>query len=510
MMVLISTIAVPPPILKYFCRKTVMLHPPAVLEYGWGNILKMGAEMKKIACIFVLLLLTGCGPKIYENTLRPDAGQYELDLDINKCHSYATGSTPMPSLAPVPQPTTTQGYGTVTSGGMSSTYFYNQTSYPNSYQKSAIEFSNASNQFMYMAMIQRRQEECMESLGWREVQKNTHTEYNEKKPTKNTDSPNGKNLTIFDANNTPKTATDIEECTIRATNGDISAQKSLGKLYEGSGDKSIKWYEMAANQGDAEAEYLLGILYLFDKKYIDGEDIAIKWLTKSSEKGNSNAQCALASIYEESKKNKNGKKSIELYTLSANSGNIHAQSMLGFAYLLGEYVKVDHQKSFNWFLRAAEQGDKVSQYQVGKAYLFGTGVSKDSSLAAIWLDKSSSQGDREAKAILGILYFNGTGVPRDIVRSANLLLEAAALKHKKSLLAISRIYEKGMGLTQNYYLSYICANLSLSEGENDALKQKEKMEKQLSKSQLADAEKVISRFKYTNDKAERLALIEGR
>ena len=60
---------------------------------------------------------------------------------------------------------------------------------------------------------------------------------------------------------------DVDDCRVKAEQGDSSAQYNLGWMYdEGQGvvqdyKESVKWYRLAAEQGFAQAQYNLGWMY---------------------------------------------------------------------------------------------------------------------------------------------------------------------------------------------------------------------------------------------------------
>lgn len=77
----------------------------------------------------------------------------------------------------------------------------------------------------------------------------------------------------------------------RARLGNSEAQFHLGFLYhDGIGDtqKAIYWYERAALQNHASAQYNLAELYL-----LEDNDMAIYWLKKAAQNGVSEASKAL-------------------------------------------------------------------------------------------------------------------------------------------------------------------------------------------------------------------------
>ncbi len=95
-------------------------------------------------------------------------------------------------------------------------------------------------------------------------------------------------------------ATAVKEFTALAEQGNWEAQLILGKMYMlGQGvprdsDLAIKWFRAAAVQGDSEAQFFLGSMYLLPQKDI-GE--GLKWLRLSAEQGDQDAQLLLGKAY---------------------------------------------------------------------------------------------------------------------------------------------------------------------------------------------------------------------
>lgn len=95
-------------------------------------------------------------------------------------------------------------------------------------------------------------------------------------------------------------ATALKEATPLAGQGNADAQLLLGRMYlKGDGvlmdrEQAIKWFTASAAQGNADAQFLLGSMYLLPQK-----DIAegVKWLRLSAEQGNQDAQYVLGKAY---------------------------------------------------------------------------------------------------------------------------------------------------------------------------------------------------------------------
>ena len=57
--------------------------------------------------------------------------------------------------------------------------------------------------------------------------------------------------------------------------------------------KAVEWYTKAAEQGNAVAQYNLGVCYNFGKGVEKDLQKAIEWYTKAAEQGDEDAQEAL-------------------------------------------------------------------------------------------------------------------------------------------------------------------------------------------------------------------------
>lgn len=62
--------------------------------------------------------------------------------------------------------------------------------------------------------------------------------------------------------------------------------------------------------------------------------------------------------------------------------------------------KPDPEQAFQWFLKAAEQGHPNAEFLVGRAYFFGFGVAADPAQAKLWLEKANQHGDQYAPYLL--------------------------------------------------------------------------------------------------------------
>jgi len=92
-------------------------------------------------------------------------------------------------------------------------------------------------------------------------------------------------------------------CSEAAELGDTNAQYNLGLMYaHGDGvpqdyAEAVKWYRKAAEQGHAVAQYILGVGYANGKGIQQNYAEAVTWFCKAAEHGLAGAQFNLALMY---------------------------------------------------------------------------------------------------------------------------------------------------------------------------------------------------------------------
>jgi len=171
-----------------------------------------------------------------------------------------------------------------------------------------------------------------------------------------------------------KKTEELKDLIIKAEEGDIPAQLSLGlRCIKGKGvikdyKMAVKWYRKAAEQGHASAQYNLGLMYDNGYGVIEDKTKAVTWYRKAAGQGYAPAQCGLGVIYE-------------------------------FGYAVIE----DHKEAVKWYRKAAEQGYARAQYALGVMYDFGKGGIKNDKEAIKWYRKATDQGLASAKYNLGVL-----------------------------------------------------------------------------------------------------------
>ena len=116
-----------------------------------------------------------------------------------------------------------------------------------------------------------------------------------------------------------------------------------------------------AEQGDAAAQFNLGIMY--DK----GQGIAQNYI-----------------------------QAVEWYQKAAEQGVAAAQYNLGHMYDKGQGVPQNYTQAVAWYKKAAEQGDAKAQYNLGLMYKNGHGVPQNYKIAYILFNLAASNGGADA------------------------------------------------------------------------------------------------------------------
>ena len=123
----------------------------------------------------------------------------------------------------------------------------------------------------------------------------------------------------------------------------------------------ISEVQKAAEQGLAEAQNVLGVMYLHGRGVAQDDQQAVAWFRKAAEQG-----------------------------------DVDAQGRLGGMYFHGRGVAQDDKQAVAWTRKAAEQGDAKAQGRLGTMYFHGIGVAQDYKLAYVWSSVSAANGGVEA------------------------------------------------------------------------------------------------------------------
>jgi alpha/beta superfamily hydrolase len=146
---------------------------------------------------------------------------------------------------------------------------------------------------------------------------------------------------------------------------------------------------------------------------------AVVWYRKAAEQGNANAQANLGIMYARGQGvERDAKQAVVWYRKAAEQGHATAQANLGMMYDSGQGVEQDAKQAVFWYSKAAEQGHATAQANLGMMYESGQGVERDAKQAVVWYRKAAEQGNARAQTNLGLMYESGRGIEKNVFMAA--------------------------------------------------------------------------------------------
>ena len=213
----------------------------------------------------------------------------------------------------------------------------------------------------------------------------------------------------------------VEATRLIEANKDPKAMTLVGEiLANGLGVKpdekrAAHWYGRAADAGNREASYALGLLYLQGRGVARDRAEAAKRFRTAAEQGHASAAYNLALLYIE-----------------------------------GQVFPRDVSEAVRWFTAAAEQDVADAQHTLAILYRDGDdGVPRDPAKSVQWLERAAKLDHIPAMIELGIALFNSEGIGRDEKRAADLFRQAALRGNPVAQNRYARVLSAGRGTAQN-------------------------------------------------------------
>lgn len=232
-----------------------------------------------------------------------------------------------------------------------------------------------------------------------------------------------------------------------AAQGNAPAQYNLGvACLEGLGvrqdyRKAAGWFQKAAAQGDTRAQFRLGRMCLQGRGITRDDVRAIQWFTKAAEAGHPRAQSHLGAMHIRGIGVKKDEQiALRWLQTAAQQGEAEAQVDLAIMHMIGMGGLPENPKAaVRWLHKAAGKGHPFAQYELGVAYRSGVGVERSFENAARWIHKSATQRHPDAQLDLGLMYLLGLGVNRDEVEGCAWFALAAASGHRMGMQARQKL-----------------------------------------------------------------------
>ena len=236
--------------------------------------------------------------------------------------------------------------------------------------------------------------------------------------------------------------------TTAAEKGHIDAMLKLGDWYRNQSDfeKAFQYFEKAANAGNRDAMYDVGLMYLNGTGVKQNAKMAMDFLKKAAKEGNINAVHLLGDSYYSEE---DFQKAFQFYLRAAETGHSGSMKCIGDMYYYGKGVVKDLNKSMAWYIRVAETGDTDAMIKIGNMYDCGEGVSKSQKKAAEWFTRAAELGSITAMLYIAEMYSEGEGVSKSQKKAAEWYTRAAELGNITAMRYIASRYVHGDGVPKD-------------------------------------------------------------
>ncbi|MBF0159905.1 MAG: SEL1-like repeat protein [Magnetococcales bacterium] len=204
----------------------------------------------------------------------------------------------------------------------------------------------------------------------------------------------------------------------------IKAAVAIGDRYcQGQGiardeSEAMQWYRLAAEQGHADAQNRLGLLYRDGKNGQPDENrmmakiaaitpampqqLLKNRLVGSLLEGASAVQSVLENRIGIGQQH-NHREAIKWFRLAAEQGHAQAQNNLGNLYRKGHGTQTNYQEALEWYRRSAAQGYANAQNNLGNMYRIGEGVDQNHQEALYWYRLAAAQGHINAQKNMDLI-----------------------------------------------------------------------------------------------------------
>ncbi|MBP8168320.1 MAG: SEL1-like repeat protein [Azonexus sp.] len=335
----------------------------------------------------------------------------------------------------------------------------------------------------------------------------------------------------------------IEESGKNGKGRDLFAEAGIDPLVDL--DKAANWYEKAANQGNAEAQYRLAKLMepgmfsdLFPRTRLPDQTKAAEWMARAAQQDYPDALLRLGDYHEQGAGVKQDRwAAFQSFKRAAELGNAKAQFVVGQKFFEGapedppgkcteRYLsdapnigKGNYFDQFDkpfcladknvaaaveWWQKAAAQDNWEAQYELAWLYRSGDGVPKDATRAFSLFEKVAKLADKKegftpivfnAQANLGVMFSLGEGVPKDDAKAIEWYRRAATSGSSMAQGNLGVAYLRGEGVAKDNVLAYAWSNVAGSQGVEVAGDNRDIAASRMTPAEIAEAQRLSSSWK---------------
>jgi TPR repeat protein len=273
-----------------------------------------------------------------------------------------------------------------------------------------------------------------------------------------------------------KTSAKSLEQVIRAADlGDYQASAVLILLYGDSPNAEVPnmltYLRQHVARGASTAQYCLG--YAYDMGHFgvprDAER-AFELYMLSAQQGNAHAQCCVGICYASGLGvQQDDEQAVHWYSEAAKRGSAQAQHNLGYSYEHGRKpLRQSMREANRWYRRAALRDFGLAQYSLGLSYLNGRELPQNAELANRWFSRAAQQGCSPAQVALGYSCETGRGVAVSLPKAVELYEAAARAGDAQGQHHLAKMYLNGAGVEKDLTEAVIWCRKAAEQGHTSA------------------------------------------
>lgn len=271
-----------------------------------------------------------------------------------------------------------------------------------------------------------------------------------------------------------KSAQDIKALYRASISGNVQSQFDIGvyylKVHKATDEEvldGVKYITYAYSNGYKEADYELGLCYLTGKGFPKDEKRAVEYLLRAVERGHSGAQYSMFECYYHGTGVvHNMEEAIRLCELSANQGNVYAQTALG-KYILEHNLTKHATTAVAYLNAAADQNHANAAYLLGLCSSQGFGVPKDDSIAFSHWKRAADLGYGDVLCYVASVFDKGTSyAPQDLSKALYYYHLAAYNGNSIAQNNLGCRYFEGTGTVQSHWEAVKYFTLAAEQGND--------------------------------------------
>ena len=226
----------------------------------------------------------------------------------------------------------------------------------------------------------------------------------------------------------------------------------------------------AAEQGNGEAQYYLGLLHQNGSGVEKNLEQAFTLFKSAAENGDHAAKYELSKAYANGRgTDVDSVKALHWLRAAADSGLGDAQFFLANALESGQGAPLDRIEALGWYRRAAENGIPIAQRILGGKYLTGDDTTEpDPNEALRWLTLAAQAGDPGAMHNLAVAYGGGHNIARDDAKALKWYAAGSEAGLARSTYALAQYHELGRGLPADIKQAALLYRTALEQGDKRA------------------------------------------